>query len=413
MNVLVATCKTWAGSAMLPHLLHDAEASIAAFSPWHLKLNPYVSEHVTGSRDPAEAATQLCDLMSRRRFDWVIIADDYLLQAVVERCDLNAPPSWLPFDPRNGDARSLLLSKHEFVECAARLGIPVPESRFASTVEEVLLIAKQFGFPLVLKGMHGSAGDAVYVTTDAETLRSASATLLLANKRVLAQRFVKGPLAAAYVVYDRGEVVGHSAHLLECHYPLSLSAPTVRSPFKHPAIDTVVRTIGSATRFHGLAGIDFVQDEKTGELYALEANPRPTAGFSDGPATREFFAPLVAGVLGGKAPRARVYDGPASAQFPAYLFYFLIQADKRRTQSYRRALDCLAKLRLDNAAVAAWQIARFSSDQGRGLLRAPCALLKGLLVSVLGPTAWLACKLLQWLSDGADRCIESVTRVAH
>jgi hypothetical protein len=414
-SVLVATCKTWVGTAILPHLLHDAGASTTAFSPWYLKLNPYVREHFTGPRDATAAALQLCELMSHRRFDWVIIADDYLLQAVVERSDLAAPPAWLPFDPRDDNARRLLLSKHEFAESAPRFGIPVPESHFASTVEEIAIHVKQFGFPVVLKGVHGSAGDVVYVATDATALGSASSKLLLAGKRVLVQRFVNGPLAAAYVLYDRGEVVGYSTHLLECPFPLDVSAPTVRSRFTHPAFDAVVRAIGAATRFHGLAGIDFVQDEKTGDLYALEVNPRPTAGFSDGPAIRAFFAPLVADFLGGDAPRARVYDGPTSAQFPAYFFYFLTRADKSSAQSYHRALDSLAKLRLDNAALAMWQIARFTKDHAWGMLglKAVCDFLKGILVSVLGPIVWLACKFLQWVLDQTDRYIELVTRVAR
>jgi hypothetical protein len=410
MSVLVATCKTWVSPAMLPHLLHDAGASVAAFSPWHLKLNPHVCEHITGSRDVAEAAMQLEELLSRRRFDWAIISDDDLLRALVERCDPCSPPSWLPFDPRNADARSLLLSKHAFACRASRFGIPVPDSRFAGTFEEAALHARHFGFPVVVKGVHGSAGDAVYVANDAAALYSVSTKLFLSCAHVLVQRYIKGPLATADVLYDRGEVVGYSARLLECPFPLSISASTVRSRFMHPTVESVVNAIGAATRFHGLVGIDFVQDERTGELYTLEVNPRPTAGFSDGPATRAFFGPLVAGFLAGKAPRGRVYDGPASAQFPAYLLYFLTRADKRSPQSYRRAIDSLAKIRPDNASLAAWQIARFMRDQVRRFIvrMAPIEFSKGVLVSILGPVAWFSCKLLQWVLDQADRCVESV-----
>ena len=413
-TVLVATCKTWGSPAMLPYLLRDARASVSAFSPWHLSLNPYVREHVTASRDAAEAATQLVDLLSYRRFDWVVIADDYLLEAVVERCDLADPPPWLPFDRRNGDALSLLLSKHEFAERAPRFGIPVAESYFASTIEEVTLQANRFGFPIVVKGEHGSAGDAVFIAHDLAALQRESAKLLLASKRVLVQRFVKGPLAAADVLYDRGEVVGYSPHLLDCHFPFAVSASTVRARFVHPALDAIVGAVGAATGFHGLAGINLVQDEKTGELYVLEVNPRPTAGFSDGPASRAFFAPLVAAFLEGKAARARVYDGPTSAQFPAYLLYFLLRSDKRSLQSYRRAFNSLAKFRPDNAGLAAWEIARFVRDQGRRLRpKVFVDAMKGIFVSVLGPAVWLLCKTLEWVVDQYDRYVESVTRRAR
>jgi hypothetical protein len=394
--------------------LRDARAAISAFSPWHLKLNPYVSEHLTGSRDVSEAAMQLEQLLSRRRFDWVIIADDDLLRALVERSNRVAAPSWLPFDPRNSDACSLLLSKHEFAGHASRFGIPVPASRFAGTFEEAMLHARHFGFPVVVKGVHGSAGDAVYVASNASALHNVSMKLFLSCARVLVQRYVKGPLATADVLYDRGEVVGYSTRLLECPFPFSLSASTVRSRFAHPTVETVVRAVGAATRFHGLAGIDFVLEDETGELFALEINPRPTSGVSDGPATRAFFAPLVAGFLEGKAARGRVYDGPASAQFPAYLLYFLMRADKRSAQSYRRVVDSLAKMRPDNASLAAWQIARFLRDQAAQLAARMTLVdfLKGILVSILGPAAWLLCRVLQSVLDQVDRCVESVTSSA-
>jgi hypothetical protein len=411
MGILVATCKTWVSTAMLPHLLHDAGVPTTAFSPWHLRLNPYVREHITASRDVATAAAQLEELLSRRRFDWVVIADDDLLHALVERCDRADPPSWLPFDPRNDDARGLLLSKHEFAERAPRFGIAVPQSHLAGTVREVMLHAERFGYPVFVKSAHGSAGDAVHAASDAASLERLSAKLLLSCDRLLVQRYVKGRLAAACVLYDRGEVAGYSTHLLECPFPLSLSAATVRSHFTHPACDAAVRAIGAATRFHGFVGIDFVQDEKTGELFALEVNPRPTAGFSDAPEIRAFFGPLVAGILRGEPPAARVYDGPGSAQFPGYLLYFVMKDDKRSARSYRRAFASLAKIRPDNAGLAAWQVGRCIRDYVREVLgrMTPVEFTKGVLVSALGPAVWCLCGAAQWLLDQTDRCVEAVT----
>jgi hypothetical protein len=399
---------------MLPHLLRDAGVSTTAFSPWHLKLNPYVSEHITASRDVDEAAEQIERLLASRHFDWVVIGDDDLLSALVERRH-PAAPSWLPFDPWDDDARSLLLSKHGFTEYAARAGIPVPNSHLATTVEEAMVHAHRFGFPVVVKGAQGSAGDAVTVVHDAPALRDAVSKILRSGKHVLVQRYIKGPLASADVLYDRGDVVGYSARLLECPFPQTISPSTVRSRFDHPSVESIVRTVGAQTGFHGLAGIDFVQDETTGELFAIEVNPRPTAGFSDGPATRAFFAPLVAGFLSGNAARGQRYDGPANAQFPGHLFYFLLKSDKRDERSYRRALDSLTKLRPDNAGLALWQFARFIRDNARRIVQrmTPSEVLKGILVSVLGPLVWMSCKALEWTLDQADRCLEVVTSRAR
>ncbi len=440
-SVLIATCRTWSSSATLPYLLHEAGASVTAFSPWHLALNPYVREHIGAPREAGHAAPKLHDLLSRRRFDWVIIADDELLQSVVEQCDPAAPPAWLPFDPRDSDMRDLLLSKHAFIERAAQVGIPVPDASFAHTVGEAAVAAERFGFPVVVKSEHGSAGDAIYIVRDAPELREVAGGLLLQRRRVLVQRFINGPLAAAYVLYDRGEVAGYSTHLLECHYPQTSSASTVRTPLAHPTFESVVRAVGAATGFHGLAGIDFVQDERTGEFFTLEVNPRPTAGFSDGRSSRAYFAPLIAGFLEGKAARAVPYDGPGSVQFPSYLFHFLMRGDKRSAQSYRRALACIAKLRLDNVALAAWEIARFVKDDVLGLKAAKTSrlpdrpaeadpscfrtirrdaqptgileLLKGIIVSIMGCAAWPACKVLETLLDQSERCVETANTHAR
>jgi hypothetical protein len=168
------------------------------------------------------------------------------------------------------------------------------------------------------------------------------------------------------VLYDRGNVVGYSAYLADCGYPARTSPSTVQARFAHPSIEPIIRIVGAATRFHGFAGVDFVLESKTRELYAMEVNPRPTLGFSGTAATRAFFAPLVFDFVRGRTkPTVSFLNNgrPAEVQFPSHLFYFLTHADKGSLSAYRRVLQCLAEFRPANAPLAAWQIARFIYDE--------------------------------------------------
>lgn len=350
---------------MLPGLLAEAHVLTTAFSPWHLSLSPHVREHIKGHRNARKAAAELRDLLSRRRFDWIVIGDESLLRALIDVDDLAPLASWFPVNPLDGDALGLVLSKYYFAERAPQLGILVPESRFATSVEEALVHATRWSYPVVLKTAHGFAGLDVHIVASEQELAVRTAALLVHHERVLVQRFIEGPQASACVLYDRGHVAGYSSYLAECGYPMRTSPSTVQARFAHPAIEPIIQVIGAATRFHGFVGIDFVLESKTQDLYAMEVNPRPTIGFSGTAETRAFFAPLVFDFVRDRANSMVSFDirRPAEVQFPSHLFYFLTRANKRRLSAYRRIPQCLSEFRCTDAGLAAWQIARFFYDE--------------------------------------------------
>ncbi len=364
---LLATCQTWVSTAALPALLRAAGARVTGLSPWPLRLCADVAEHIAAPRDPHGAAKALRRLLETRRFDWVVVADDALLRALVEQDDREGLRGWFPIDPDDDGALAFVLSKHAFTEGAARIGVPVPEFAFARTVDETLEAARTIGYPVVVKGPYGFGGLEVTVAGDARAVRAAAAALLERYERVLVQRRVDGPNAGACVLYDRGVPLGFKAYLADCAYPTANSASTVHELFRHPSLDGIVRAIGAATGFHGMLGIDFVLDRATGALAAVEVNPRPTLGFAGAAANVRFFAPLVTRFLAGRAERAPTvaYDGPAPLQayFPGYLFYALQFGRFGERATYRRLRACLKEVRLRELPLAAWQTLRIVRDR--------------------------------------------------
>lgn len=363
-SCLIATCKTWPATTVQPALLSAAGARVSALSPGPLLWSSHVAERIKGPRDPISAAVQLRALLDERTFDWVIVADDDLLRAVLEVTDRNKLSRWFPFNPLDDVALGVLTSKYGFALHAPAAGIPVPESFVVDSVAAAASQAEIFGYPVVLKGRQGFSGSDVNVVADKAALLRASAQHIERYGRVLVQRHVVGINVSASILYHRGTLSGYKAYRAECCYPNDTSASTVHEFFDHPSLDAIVRAVGTLTGFHGMLGIDFVYEEKTGTLYAIEINPRPTIGFAGARANVAYFSPLVTKFFEDESGPGIAYAGADRLQsyFPNYLMYYVSRADKHDPQTTRRLKASFGEYRADEWRLAAWQLLRFARD---------------------------------------------------
>lgn len=360
---LIATCQTWASTAALPALVARAGAVVTSFSPGPLGLASDVSERLRCSRVPRDAAAALHALLRNRVFDYVIVGDELLLGALYERSDVGAIAALLPVDPADTEAVALALSKFAFAERADALGLNVPRFGFATSASEAVDRAAEFGFPVIVKGDRGFAGSHVRVCGDADAVRSSGGELLATHARILVQRHVGGPAVSACVLYDRGRVAAYKAYRAECSHPDAFSASTVHAFFEHEGIEATARTLGDATGFHGMAGIDFILEGS--ELHVLEINPRPTMGFTGTTANRSFFAPVFRRLLERELiPCALAYDGQqtTAVYFPGYLFYVAHNLTRWKSLSWSRFFSALRAARVRDAKLIAWELARFMYD---------------------------------------------------
>jgi len=364
-SCLIATSQTWPSTAVLPALLDRCGATVTALSPGPLGLSGYVTERIACSRSPRVAAAQLRGVLAERAFDWVVVADEMLLQALLEDRDFTRPAPWLPVDQSDAEAVRLVLSKHAFVERAPELDIRIPESRLVRTTFEAMLAAERIGYPIVLKGDHGFGGSEVRVCGDVGALVRASQELFAGNSHLAVQQRIDGARISACVLYDRGAVLSCKAYRAECCHPDAHSASTVHEFFEDDAIPAIAAALGKATGFHGMAGIDFISDGD-GTLYALEMNPRPTIGFAGTAANRAFFAPAVRRLLHGDGATIAVPAGRSKetqSYFPGYLIYFASNRAERDSVAWRRFFASLREARPVDGALAAWELARFMYDE--------------------------------------------------
>lgn len=331
-------------------------------SPGPLSLCAHVAAHLPISRDPIRAAHALEAALAKQSFDWVVIADEVLLSALVDQSGKRCDVPWAPFELTDPAIGSFLLSKHAFIENAGRFGIPIPPSRLVSSVDHALAFAAEFEYPVIVRGDKGFAGMEVALAGTPADLRNCTAATIERYGQAAVQHFVRGPSISASVLYASGIPLAIKTYRTDCGFPTQTSASTRHTHFTHPAIEPIVRAIGAHTGVNGMAGIDFMHDLATNELFAIEVNPRPTLGFGGALVNRAFFAPPIRQFLGGDVAPLVIYDGrePVQTYFPGYLFFALTHP---RESDARAVSASLAEFRPSDWRTALWEIARFCRDQ--------------------------------------------------
>ena len=361
-SVLVATCLTWSSTAALPRLFAEAGLHVTAMSPGPLALCTHVKAHRSISRDPLHAARDVSALLATRAFDWVVVADEVLLRALVARGGDRQQTPWAPFDLTDPTVLRFLLSKHAFIEQAGRYGIAIPPSRLVASIQEALVFADEYEYPLLVRGDRGFAGIEVTLASNSAELCRATSSSLQRYGRAALQRFIRGSCISVSVLYARGVPLAIKAYRTDCSFPTPTSASTRHAHFAHPAIEPIVARIGALTEFDGMAGIDFMHDPATNELFAIEINPRPTLGFAGARVNRDFFAPAIHRFLRGEADPLVTYDGrePVQTYFPGHLFFALVHPCETNTRAVGAALS---EFRPSDWRTALWEVGRFTRDR--------------------------------------------------
>ena len=231
-------------------------------------------------RQPSPARTSeflawLEDLDAARGYTLIVPATEASLLALRRRPagDALRTKAVLPSD----EALDATLDKRRTVELAARLGIPVPESRVIASLEDAPPATE---FPLVLKPVRSatSVGGDVLILAAAivrdEGARRAALRELLAHGPVQQQRWIGGHGVGVEMLFDRGREVWHFAHERIHEVPLTGGGSTYRRSVRPPApLLAAARALLCALDWHGVAMVEFRVGR--GETFHLmEVNPR-------------------------------------------------------------------------------------------------------------------------------------------
>ncbi len=171
--------------------------------------------------------------------------------------------------------------RDRFRKVMARLGIPMPDSDMAVTVEQAVAIARRIGYPLMVRPSYVLGGRGMEVVYDEEMLRHymAAAVDVTPERPILVDKFLVDAIEAeADAVSDGAEVfipaVMEHIELAGVHSGDSACViPPVSIPPGHLAtICEYTRRIAVELKVVGLMNMQYAISGDT--VYVLEANPR-------------------------------------------------------------------------------------------------------------------------------------------
>jgi len=179
------------------------------------------------------------------------------------------------------EAIDLAEDRDHFRQMMQKLKIPMPESGMASTLEEALSVAKQIGYPLMVRPSYVLGGRGMEVVHDEEMLKEyvAAAVDVTPDRPILIDKFLENAIEAeADAIADGTDAfvpaVMEHIELAGVHSGDSACViPPVSIPQQHIAtINEYTKKIAVELNVIGLMNMQYAIAKDV--VYVLEANPR-------------------------------------------------------------------------------------------------------------------------------------------
>ena len=266
---------------------------------------------------PQEWKQPFREMLESERFDLVIPCNDpSLIPLQRNRQELEAI---CPLALIDDAAHTVSNDKQASTGLAESLGIPVPRSYLVSDTSEAECARIEFGLPVVLKPLRSYHADrlakrnqVIRVDTEAHWMRHVLP--MLEKGPIQIQEFFDGVGVGIEFLADRGRILVAFQHI-RLHEPESGGGSSHRmSAPIDPQLGEAASKLVAELEYSGVGMIEFRQNPRTGLWKFIEINSR-------------FWGSLPLAVASG-------------ADFPAYLFDYLVHGRRKFPQGYRSKLRC-------------------------------------------------------------------------
>ncbi len=171
-------------------------------------------------------------------------------------------------------------NREQFDEALARLGVARPEGKAARSFREARAIARELGFPVLVRPSFVLGGRAMEIVYNEGQLASyaESAPPILPDAPLLVDRYLAGLEVEVDAVFDGEDILipGIFEHIeragIHSGDSIAVYPPQLLDARRKARIVEVTTAIARELRIQGLINIQFVIHED--ELYIIEANPR-------------------------------------------------------------------------------------------------------------------------------------------
>lgn len=285
--MIVLLSGTWMGTARLPRALASAGFRVASFchEDSFLSKTRY-AEYIFKAPTTGSAFPYLVNAVRQYRPELLIpgceLAVRFLQEIVRAGSDGRlgeAMSDVLALVQRslgNPDYYHATLSKHETLQVAAELGLRAPQQSLVTGIEDAMRCADKYGFPLVLKGEFGFAGNEVRMCSTPDEVAAAYRSLSRGdNQRIVAQQYIRGAVAMQTALAVSGRVLESMTMLKERTHPQPAGPSSVIRFLENEESERATSLLIEKYGYTGFGSADFIIENDTQSAYLLEFNPRP------------------------------------------------------------------------------------------------------------------------------------------
>ena len=179
----------------------------------------------------------------------------------------------------------ICFNKRDTYRKAMELGMPIPESYFPDSMEELSALAPNLHYPVILKPaimftFHGATGKKVFFCSDEKELIGYYREIvkIIPPDEVIVQQFLNGGAKALFSFgsfFAGGEVYGGFVANRIRQKPMDFGISTC---FAHTVLNPEIERLAigflKAIDYFGMSEVEFMYDEPSGEFKLIEINPR-------------------------------------------------------------------------------------------------------------------------------------------
>ena len=170
-------------------------------------------------------------------------------------------------------------NKRSSQQSALSLGIPVPDTLYPETFEDVRRQAHRLRYPVIVKPVHESSGVTVRCVQSCSDLLSMyetdlSQARLFEGNLPMIQEFIPGRGYGFFGLYQAGDCKRVFMHRRVREYPPSGGASCCAESFYDARLKEYGVRLLDHLKWHGVAMVEFRRDSRDHEFRLLEINPK-------------------------------------------------------------------------------------------------------------------------------------------
>lgn len=181
-----------------------------------------------------------------------------------------------------------MLDKVAFDSLCRRHGLAVPDLRIADR-ESLIDVADKLPFPYFVKPAslhkirHRMGGRKGWIIRDQEDLRQAAREIPEGGEKLLLQRIIDGPESEITLCCLHMDARGTPREVFTARklrqYPPGFGSASLVQSHREPETERLTIEFLSRIDYHGIVAAEFKRDPLSGQLLAIEMNPRPSLWF--------------------------------------------------------------------------------------------------------------------------------------